>query len=88
MWLALVVLQNGFGISITEVSTLFLTLNPQRTAAVSEHGHESGQDIWLQAQLSFFWPITAHSQKGSLLTTCADGQETAEWKGLLETRPP
>lgn len=53
----------------------------QRTAAVSEHGYKSGHSAWLQEQLPFLWPIVALSQKGSLLTVRADGQETAErWK--------
>lgn len=70
-WPGPVLLQRLFGVSIRGAATPFLTLNSSR----QEHGHKSGEDAWLQAQLSFLSPITEISQKGSLLTACADGQE-------------
>lgn len=60
----------------------------QRHRGVNLVSEKSGEDPWLQAQLSFLSPITEISQKGSLLTTRADGQETAERKGILETLAP
>lgn len=72
---------NVFGCQHHRSSSPVPAPEEQRTAAVPEHGHKSGHDVWLQEQLSFLWSIAAVSQKGSLLTARADGQETAErWK--------